>query len=381
MKCPDCHQEHTEGTQFCPHTGRQINLSASRTLITPKNKTGSPLLGWLIISLGVVCSQLILVVGIFIAFWNGTGQAGVNPVGTLLPASASAGPGRIVFVSDRDGNSEIYVMDADGSHPTRLTYSHAQTKNNFPAWSPDGQKIAFVSTRDGTPEIHVMNSDGSQQTRLTDHQESASSYRTGAFHPAWSSDGTKLAFVSGIEGEYKICIMNADGSAQTCLAGTNVEGLFISFLLDSQIVSLEYDQLGVSWSPDGERLVYSSSRSGTSKIYLLAADGSAQSYLINDPGGFDPNWSPDGRKIAFVSFWDGGYQIFVANADGSASTALTHEKDANSFSPGWSGDGRKIVFTSNRTGNYEIYVMNADGSQPTRLTDTQVQNWSPDWSR
>ena len=375
MKCPDCHQEHADGTQFCPYSGTKISLPVPRASVTLKKKTASPILGWLIISLGIICSLLILVAAIFIAFWNGTGQVGVNPIGTLLPASAA--PGRIVFVSDRDGSSEIYVMDADGSHPTRLTYSTAQTKNDFPAWSPDGRRIAFVSTRDGTPEIHVMNSDGSQQTRLTDHQGSGSSYRTGAFHPAWSSDGTKLAFISGTEGENKICIMNADGSDPTCLAETNVEGLFISFLLDSQIFSLEYDQLGVSWSPDGERLVYSSSRSGTSKIYLLATDGSSQSYLVNDPGGFDPNWSPDGRKIAFVSV----REIFVANVDGSNPQRLTHEDEANSLSPSWSADGLKIVFASNRTGNYEIFIMNADGSQPTRLTDTQAQNWNPDWSR
>lgn len=374
MKCPDCRQEHAEGIQFCPNTGRKISLPASRALITPKNKSGSAPLAWLIISLGVICSLLILVATIFIAFWNGTGQAWANPVGTLLPASASAGPGRIVFVSDRDGNSEIYVMGVDGSNPTRLTRSLVKTKNDFPAWSPDGQKIAFVSTRDGTPEIHVMNSDGSQQTRLTDHQESASSSRAGAFHPAWSPDGTKLAFVSGMEGQNNICIMNADGSDLTCLAGTNLEGLFISFLMDSQII----DQLGVSWSPDGEKLVYSSSRSGTSKIYLMHVDGSAQTYLIDDPGGFDPNWSPDARKIAFVSTGE----IFVANSDGSAPTALTQEEDgAYSLSPSWSADGRKIVFASNRAGIYAIYVMNADGSHPTRLTDDQSQNWNPDWSR
>jgi Tol biopolymer transport system component len=115
--------------------------------------------------------------------------------------------GKIAFSSDRDGNTEIYVMNAqDGSNQTRLTDNAAS--DEFPSWSPDGTKLAFTSDRDGNTEIYVMNAqDGSNQTNLT--IDSA----TDEF-PSWSPDGTKIAFVTGAD----IYVMNAqDGSNQTNL--------------------------------------------------------------------------------------------------------------------------------------------------------------------
>ena len=117
--------------------------------------------------------------------------------------------GKIVFFSDRDGNAEIYVMNADGSSQTNLTNNPA-ADDEFPAWSPDGSKIAFTSRRDGNAEIYVMNADGSSQTRLTNNP--AADYL-----PAWSPDGSKIAFASSRDGNAEIYVMNADGSSQTRL--------------------------------------------------------------------------------------------------------------------------------------------------------------------
>ena len=106
---------------------------------------------------------------------------------------------RIAFGSDRDGNREIYVMNADGSGVTRLTDNDAI--DSGPAWSPDGRRIAFSSTRDGRFEVYVMNADGSGVTRLTDND---------AFdwHPAWSPDGRHIAFQSNRDGNWEIYVMN-----------------------------------------------------------------------------------------------------------------------------------------------------------------------------
>src|ERR687883_930796 len=107
------------------------------------------------------------------------------------PAVNALGTAQIAFASDRDGNFEIYLMDADGGGLTRLTENNAEDLS--PAWSPNGSRIAFVSNRDGNNEIYVMNADGTAQTRLTNN----AAHDVG---PAWSPDGTKIAFVSTRDG-------------------------------------------------------------------------------------------------------------------------------------------------------------------------------------
>jgi TolB protein len=126
--------------------------------------------------------------------------------------------GKIAFTSTRDGNPEIYVMNADGSEQTRLTDNPATDFQ--PSWSPDGTKIAFSSDRSGASngwfEVYVMNADGSEQTRLT--------FSNPFFEgdPSWSPDGTKIAFSTGRHGSdnREIYVMNADGSGQTRLTNS-----------------------------------------------------------------------------------------------------------------------------------------------------------------
>jgi Tol biopolymer transport system component len=118
---------------------------------------------------------------------------------------------RIAFVSNREGNTDIYVMNADGSQQTRLTNNPANDTD--PTWSPDGQRIAFVSDRDGIENIYMMNADGTHQVRLTNNPLNTS----GDYAPTWSPDGRHIAFVSNRAGRYDIYMMNTDGSHQTRL--------------------------------------------------------------------------------------------------------------------------------------------------------------------
>ncbi len=276
----------------------------------------------------------------------------VSPAAT----PTSAGNGKIAFESSRNSNPDIYVMDADGSNTTRLT-SHPDSDIN-PAWSPDGTKIAFVSARAGfgNDEIYVMNADGSNPTRLTNDS-------AGDYEPAWSPDGTKIAFVSSRDGNDEIYLMDANGSNPIRLTNNP---------------TADY---GPAWSPDGTKIAFASDRDGNHEIYVMDADGANPTNLTNDPADdADPTWSPDGARIAFESIREGNQDIYAMDADGSDQTRLTNDP-SDDLGPAWSPDGTKIAFGSSRIGNHEIFVMDANGSNQLRLTFHSSFEGKADWQR
>jgi hypothetical protein len=264
---------------------------------------------------------------------------------------------KIAFVSDRDGNQEIYTVNADGSGVTRLTNNPAE--DNSPAWSPDGTRIAFVSTRDGNPEIYLMNIDSSGQTNLTNNPSPDDD-------PTWSPDGRRIAFTSARDDPVKsdIWVMRADGSNQ---------------------VKLRDFGLSPAWSPNGAQLAGLFRFGGLIHLGLMPADGSAEPRpLLQLNISNSPDWSPDGSRIAFESAESpGDSEILVINADGSNLINLTHNQGIVDSFPTWSPDGTRIAFVSDRDGNNEIYVMPAPGGQVsgiTRLTNSPAWDAQPSWS-
>ncbi|HEY3238890.1 MAG TPA: DUF5050 domain-containing protein [Acidimicrobiia bacterium] len=271
------------------------------------------------------------------------------------PADAvvSGANGRIVFASDRDGNNEIYVMNADGSNQTRLTNNPAE--DILPSWSPDGTRIAWSSNRLGGSnyEIFVMNADGSGVTNLTNY---AGSDR----YSTWSPDGNRIAYMSMRDGggNFEIYVMNANGSNPVRLTFT-----------------LGIEDCCPDWSPDGQHIVFESKRDGQFELYVMNADGSNQRNITNSTE-YDgtPGYSPDGNKIVFRR----GNNVRIMNPDGSGLVTITQGAPLNR-TPAYSPDGRKIVFSSNRTGNDEVFVMNVDGSGQTNLTNNPGGDFNPDW--
>ena len=275
----------------------------------------------------------------------------LTPMPTPTPSPAVD---RIAFRSDRDGDPEIYVMNADGSDVTALTFDPAADFD--PDWSPDGTRIAFSSNRSGNFDIWVMNAaDGSDARELF-----ASVGDDG--DPHWSPDGGRIAFISKLDGNSEIYVMDADGSNLTNLTKNPGE------------------DVTPTWSPDGARIAFASDRSGDFEIYIMNADGSDQTPLTdNSDFDNDPAWSPDGSLIAFFSDRDGNFEVYVMNADGSTQTRLTDDPAEDAF-PAWSSDGSRIAFRANRDGNEEIYVMNPDGSGQSNLTDNPTNDNFPAWS-
>ncbi len=257
------------------------------------------------------------------------------------------------FVEGESNNAEICVMGADGSNLVRLTNHPALDK--VPAWSPDGTRIAFHSPRGckSGEAIHVMNADGSNVMQLTECQNFEGP-------GIWSPDSKRLIYASDRDGNAEIYSINADPSHQTNLTRHLAE--------DSEPV----------WSHDGKKIAFISNRDGKDSLFVMDASGGNQRKLVNDIAS-PLSWSSDDRKIAFTAAWQGSFDIYTANADGSGIVQLTHDP-ANENWPVWSPDGKRILYVFSLAEVNQLYVMNADGSNVIRISNSAEHEWQHDWS-
>lgn len=282
-----------------------------------------------------------------------------------LPAWSPDGA-RIAFLSFlEEGPWDIWVMNANGSNPRKLTNTPA--KEGLFSWAPTGREIAFLSfsEKKGQSDIFLSNADGSDVRNLTNTTNLE-------LDPRWSPDGARIAFVSSPD-EYQcdIWVMNPDGTDQRNLTNDP-----------------NYYEVYPRWSPDGTRIAFvSSPDEGQCDIWVMNADGSERRIVVYNTGEISPcTWSSDGTRIAFVSSSDEDQcDIWVMNADGSDRRTLTSDR-ATELAPQWSPDGAKIAFYSTSgEGQTDIWVMNADGTNPRNLTNNPAEeglfSWSPDGTR
>ena len=278
----------------------------------------------------------------------GAGLLAAVMVGTLLSVvaggAASAAEQAIVFVSDRDGDPEIFKVRPDGSAVTQLTSNQAWDTD--PVWSPDAAKIAFSSSRDGDDDIYLMNADGSNVVNVTNSGTGRD------VQPDWSPDGSRIVFVrDGV-----ISTVSATGGEPVRLGRGR----------------------SPAWSPDGTKIAFAKPERGSSDIYVTNADGSNSRALTSGLEADSPDWSPDGTRIAFETVIDTGEsRIATMRADGTNVVRLPGTGD--DYSPSWSPDATKLVFT-NIVLDAEIMVAAADGTGRRLLVSNPAYEFLPAWS-
>jgi Tol biopolymer transport system component len=244
---------------------------------------------------------------------------------------------KIAFVQTLRGNSDLYVMNADGSHKRVLT--HDEAKEADPDWSPDGRLIAFATGFANASAIDVIGADGSGR-----HLLAAAGDPT---DPDWSPDGSRIAYVAHEQERGQIGVMNADGSNQHMV------------LRDA-----EWD-VSPAWSPDGSRIAFEGGLDD-SFIDVMNADGSGRVRLTFSGNDSGPAWAPDGR-IAFTN-WTDESTLIVMNADGSDPHRLLGQNGVSDWYASWAPDDKHVAFVSDRDGTRQIYTASADGSNVRRLT-------------
>ncbi|MEE9176476.1 MAG: hypothetical protein V3U19_09925 [Thermodesulfobacteriota bacterium] len=246
---------------------------------------------------------------------------------------------KIVFESERTGNREIWVMDADGGNLLQLTDD--SEKDWAPSWKPDGSKIAFTSKRSEKTQIWVMKSDGTgAKTQITDDGK-------GNKWPAWSPpDGSHIAYEVGKGDEtIDIWIMKAGGGGKR------------------QLTTDPADDRYPKWSPDGDKIVFASNRGGNWDIYTINSDGSGElEQLTNEGNNYVPSWQED--KIVFYSDRSGNNDIWIMDEDGTNERQVTTDT-ANDECPFLSPDATKIAFCSDRSGDKEIYIIDVPTEVPS----------------
>jgi TolB protein len=276
----------------------------------------------------------------------------------LLVSCGGDGTARpdLAFVSTRDGPYAIYEMNANGRAQHRLTKADADVSTPEglffqvePAWSPDGSQIAFSSGRNGSLDIYVMHADGTGTVRLTTTSGDES-------HPTWSADGGRIAFARMQD----IYVMNADGSDARRISDPGAE------------------ETEPAWSPNGKWIAYARRDPGTDvrDLWIMGPDGAGARRVTSlHANSLNPAWSPDSTRLAFASNVLGPlFDIFTVTV-GEKGVRRLSRVGPDAFEPSWSPDGTKVAFSQNGS------IMTVDLERNAEeLTDPDGNDSSPAWN-
>ena len=267
---------------------------------------------------------------------------------------------KIYFISTRSGTKEVWVMDYDGQNQHAVT--HLGTISISPRISPDNSRLAFASLgRDGWT-IRMYSLELNRYVAFPAGTAGGSNQS-----PAWSGDGSKIAFSSARTGNPELWIADAGGG--------NLH----------KLTAFKGPNIGPTFNPrTGAQIAWVSGRTGEPQIYTMDIDGSNVQRITDGGYAVSPSWSPNGQLLAFS--WNrkygpgdpGGDDILVIDLASKDYLQITHESGSNDF-PSWAPDGRHIVFQRTIGGHTEIWTMLADGTQQHQLTkggNNSMPNWS-----
>jgi TolB protein len=267
---------------------------------------------------------------------------------------------KIFFVSNRTGTKEIWAMDYDGQNQQQVT--HLGSISLSPRISPDNSRIAFASLAKDGWSIRMYSLDLGRLVSFPGGSAGGSNQS-----PAWSADGTKIAFSSARSGDPEIWVADASGG--------NLH----------KLTSFRGPDVSPTWNPKtNAQIAWVSGRTGLPQIYIMDQDGANIQRLTDGGYAISPSWQPSGDMLTFS--WNrkygpgapGGQDIYIMDIASKRWMQLTHDAGTNDF-PSWAPDGRHIVFERQIGGHAAIWTMLADGTQQQQLTHVG-NNFMPNWS-
>ena len=279
---------------------------------------------------------------------------------TQKEISISSEKEKIVFVTNRDGNAEVYTMNTDGTQLRNI--SNNDSLDYSPYWGLQGE-IYFYSKRDGNAEIYKTDTLGSNPIRLTHHPAAD-------VLPVPSPDGSTIVFMSERDSlSRNVYIMNSDGSNVKALTQNDT-----------------YEE-SPNWSPDGKKILFTrqlrdatdTTHAANGEIHMMDWDGNnVQRLTYKDGYDSGAEFSPDGTKIAFYGAQENQWDLYIMDANGSNLVNVTNDA-IECYSPSWSPDGNWLVYTAGEKGIYNLWKINIHTKEKIQLTNTQGRNESPVW--
>jgi Tol biopolymer transport system component len=273
--------------------------------------------------------------------------------------------GRSIAISAREGErpARIRLLAADGSAGRTVTDPPPGTYGDWsPAFSPDGRRIAFVRTIDsGVEDLWIAGADGAAPRRMTFDN-------LGITGVSWSRDGRSVVFSSNRAGPYSLWKLPASGGSPEWITGGGSKFKDPSTARARDLVAWEnwIYEVNLWREPAG-----TPADEGAAAVIAASAD----------EWNFDPAFSPDGSRVAFVSTRSGSYEIWTSAADGTDAHAVTSFGGVRVGRPSWSPDGATIVFTARPDGPSDLYTVDAAGGPPRRLTREPGDEVAPAYSR